>query len=222
VRQVLRSGRAVLEVLGPRPSLAIRDGDLSRRLRDFRHRWVSGSDVARLLRGVARALEDHGSLEACFLAGLEPEAEHVGPALDAFSRGVKGLAPGRRSRGFEYLLPEPSRGGAAKRLCLFVRWMARADDGVDLGVWSGVDPAKLVIPLDTHVLRISRYVGLTERRTAGFATALDVTRALRRLDPADPVRYDFAIAQLGISRGCLHRREAAACGACPLDPVCTL
>jgi endonuclease III len=79
-----------------------------------------------------------------------------------------------------------------------------------------------VIPLDTHVLRISRYIGLTERRTASWATALDVTASLRRLSPEDPTRYDFAIAQLGISRGCLHRRVPETCGECPLDAVCSL
>jgi hypothetical protein len=107
-----------------------------------------------------------------------------------------------------------------KRLCLFLRWMARPDDGIDLGVWKGLPPSALVIPLDTHVLRISRAIGLTERRSASFRTALDVTASLRRLDPEDPVRYDFAIAQLGITRGCRHRHVPELCTPCPLRAGC--
>jgi uncharacterized protein (TIGR02757 family) len=100
--------------------------------------------------------------------------------------------------------------------------MARPADGLDLGLWTAVTPRELVIPLDTHVLRISRYVGLTTRRTATWATAREITDALARLCPEDPVRYDFAIAQLGISRGCLHRRVPDRCSTCPLDPICGL
>lgn len=223
VATVLRSASAVLDLLGPRPAEGLRRRDLERRLSGFRHRWVAGRDVALLLRAVADVLATEGSLEACFLAGGVPDRGGMGAAIDSFSRRLKaraGAAPA--PRGFDYLLPEPGRGGAAKRLCLFLRWMARPEDGVDLGVWTGLPPSALVIPLDTHVLRIARYVGLTARRTSGWRTALDVTESLAALRPEDPVRYDFAIAQLGISRGCLHRRVPERCGACALDAICRL
>jgi uncharacterized protein (TIGR02757 family) len=158
-------------------------------------------------------------VEAFFLEGHRPG--DLRSSLSSFSRRARALGQSG-SRGFAYLLPDPGTGSATKRLCLFLRWMVRPADGLDLGLWSGVEPRELVIPLDTHVLRISRYIGLTGRRTATWSTAVEITEALARLCPADPVRYDFAIAQLGISGGCLHRRVPDRCGACPLDPVCRL
>jgi uncharacterized protein (TIGR02757 family) len=119
-----------------------------------------------------------------------------------------------------WLLPRPADGSACKRPLLFLRWVARPDDGVDLGLWTALDPARLVVPLDTHVHRIGYWIGLTSRRTASWRTALEVTAALRALDPADPTRFDFALAHLGISRDCPGRPEPRACTPCPLRAHC--
>jgi uncharacterized protein (TIGR02757 family) len=91
---------------------------------------------------------------------------------------------------------------------------------VDLGLWTALRPADLVMPVDTHVLRNSRFLGLTDRADATWRTAEQITAALRALDPHDPVRFDFALAQLGISGACRGFRDAAVCAACPLDPIC--
>ena len=103
---------------------------------------------------------------------------------------------------------------------MLMRWMVRRESP-DLGCWSHLDPADLVIPLDTHVSRISRFLGLTQRSDASWRTAEEVTTALRAFSPDDPVRYDFALAHLGISEGCLGYREVKVCSACPLEAVCT-
>jgi uncharacterized protein (TIGR02757 family) len=158
-------------------------------------------------------------VEAFFAAGAGRDA---GESITSFSRRAKGIAArrGPPTRGLSFLLPEPARGGAAKRLCMYLRWMVRPDDGVDLGLWSCRAPADLVIPLDTHVARISRRLGLTRRRTAGWSTAREITEALRRLCPEDPVRYDFALAQLGISKDCVHRADPVRCPRCDLQGLC--
>ncbi|MBC7172411.1 MAG: DUF2400 family protein, partial [Polyangiaceae bacterium] len=101
----------------------------------------------------------------------------------------------------------------------YLRWMSRPSDGVDLGLWS-VAPSALVVPLDTHVHRIARNLGLTERNDASWRTAEEVTAALRELDPDDPVKYDFALCHHGVSRECPSRRDSAKCGACVLHSVC--
>jgi uncharacterized protein (TIGR02757 family) len=105
---------------------------------------------------------------------------------------------------------------------MFLRWMIRSPrEGIDLGLWTTRSPAALIVPLDTHVLRIARFVGLTARRDDSLRTALEVTDGLRRFDPDDPVRFDFALAHLGISGACRGHRDPEVCPSCPLTSVCT-
>jgi uncharacterized protein (TIGR02757 family) len=99
--------------------------------------------------------------------------------------------------------------------------MVRPADGVDLGLWP-VSPSDLLIPVDTHIHRISRNLGLTDRRAASWATAEEITANLRRLDPRDPVKYDFALCHLGVSRQCPSRSEQDKCARCVLQDVCSV
>lgn len=201
----------------------------ARRLAGFRHRFNSGEDLAALCRMLRRILEQAGSLEGFFLAGDEPAGPDVGPALASFSRRALALGlfplPGRpgepSASGVRYFFPSPEKGSACKRLCMFLRWVCRPDDGIDLGLWRGVDPARLVIPLDTHIARISRLLGLTRRRNPDWKMALEVTANLRKLDPRDPVRFDFALSHLGISEGC-SGRSGQWCIPCPVAELCTV
>jgi uncharacterized protein (TIGR02757 family) len=96
-----------------------------------------------------------------------------------------------------FYFPSPTDGSPCKRLNLFLRWMVRRE-GVDLGLWRTIAPARLVIPLDAHVFTIARRVGLTRYRSPGWRMALDITERLRRLDPHDPVKYDFALHRMGL------------------------
>ena len=208
VVQIKRSIAAALEVLGQRPARAIRRLDpraAARRLSSFRHRFNDGRDVACLLFFIRQMIESHGSIEAFFALGGRPGAADVGPALASFtaralSLDCGGLYRGRgtpRDAGVRFFFPSPLDGSACKRLNLFLRWMVRSD-GVDLGVWKSVDAAQLVIPLDAHVFAIARRTGLTRYRSPGWPMAVDITRRLRRLDPADPVKYDFALHRMGL------------------------
>jgi uncharacterized protein (TIGR02757 family) len=210
VTQIKRSVGAVLEVLGPRPAEAIRGLDpqsLVYALDGFRHRFNDGRDVACLLLFMRGMLEEAGSIEAFFLRGLDPAQRDVGPAIVSFvERALRldhaglygdGLLPS--DAGVRFFFPSPLQGSACKRLNLYLRWMARKDS-VDLGVWQGVNPAQLVIPLDAHVFTIARRVRLTRYKSPGWAMAVDITKRLRRLDPADPVKYDFAIHRMGLFR----------------------
>jgi len=179
----------------------------------FRHRWIEGRDVDRLLGRVAEARDRFGSLEDLFLAGDEGD---LGLALDRFSSTLRGPRP---SRGLRFLLPRPADGSACKRPLLFLRWVVRAGEA-DLGLWRRVDPARLVVPLDTHVHRIAYWLGLTGRRTPSWRTALEVTESLRAIDPEDPVRFDFALAHMGILGDCPRRPVAVKCAPCPLRRWC--
>ncbi|MCA2978763.1 MAG: DUF2400 family protein, partial [Myxococcaceae bacterium] len=93
-------------------------------------------------------------------------------------------------------------------------------DAIDFGLWSRVSAAELVIPLDTHVARLGAWLGLTARRTQGWAMAEEITASLRRLDADDPVRYDFALCHYGMSGACPPRPEPSNCARCPLREAC--
>lgn len=204
----------------------------ARRLHGFTHRWVRGRDLARVLDALGRARRRHGSLRALFLSGYDPAAADLSDSLARFVDALRSELRTERSRrpvreadlppGVRTFFADPAHGGACKRLNLFLRWMVRADDGIDLGLWTPVRPDQLVIPLDTHVSRLSRYLGLSRRRTADWKMASEVTASLRRLDPQDPVRYDFALSRLGILDACPRRVDPVKCAACALVPVCTL
>lgn len=196
-----------------------------RRLRKFVHRWVRAEDLEAVLIALGRARRRHGSLRTLFAAGYEPGDPHLGPALARFLDGLAAELPRRRGPvplGVRTFFADPRRGGACKRLNLFLRWMIRPDDGVDLGLWPEARPDQLVIPLDTHVSRISRYLGLSSRRTVDWKMAVEITDALRGVDARDPVRFDFALARLGILDRCPRRVNRATCRVCDLVPVCTL
>jgi uncharacterized protein (TIGR02757 family) len=221
------SARALLARLPDSPALAALAWDHRRdraRLDGWRHRWLGPDEASLALAVVGRALREHGSLEAFFSAGdpgPDADADPIGAALASFAARGLALAPRHRSPHLRYFFAGPASGGASKRLCLWLRWMCRRD-GLDPGVWTSIDPSRLVVPLDTHVSRIARYVGLLERRSADWKAALELTAALRRMDPADPVRYDYALCRLGILGTCPRRRERRKCVACPLFDVCLL
>ncbi len=177
------------------------------------YRWNRTEDFVRLFALLGQVLQRHGSVGALFAPG--PAARSLGDAMDS----LRALAGPELPRSFRTWLPHPREGSACKRWLMLMRWMVRRDE-VDLGLWSHLSPRDLVMPLDTHVSRIARFVGLTQRQDAGWRTAEEVTAALRHLDPEDPVRFDFALAHLGISGGCLGRRDARICPACPLEAVC--
>jgi uncharacterized protein (TIGR02757 family) len=208
VRQIKRSIAAVLDFLGPAPAHAVRRLDpraAARALGRFKHRFNDGRDVACLLFFARQMIEAHGSIERFFTGGLARGHPDVGPALASFSARALALDHGGlygprtlpAEAGVRFFLPSPASGSACKRLNLYLRWMVRRG-GVDLGVWRTVDPSRLIIPLDAHVLAISRRVGLTRYRSPGWRMAVDITARLRGLDPADPVKYDFALHRMGL------------------------
>jgi uncharacterized protein (TIGR02757 family) len=195
VEQILRSVSQVLGKMGPCPSAFLLNSPFNRivdTFSDFKHRFTSGEELARLLWGVRRVIEKHGSLQECFMSRLHRDDHTVIPALSAF---VENIFP----EGCDFLIPAPGKGSACKRLNLFLRWMVRRDE-VDPGGWEGVPPSKLLVPLDTHMHRIAMALGLTKRKQADLRTAIEITEAFRKLSPSDPVRYDFVLTRFGIRK----------------------
>lgn len=193
----------------------------------FKHRFNDHRDLSALLFAIRTMLKEAGSIESFFLAGHDPAAPDVTGSLSSFSvrvlafdySGVFGSPALPGDSYFPFLFPSPKTGSACKRLCLYLRWMARPNDGIDLGIWRGLSPAQLLVPVDAHIQRIGRFLGFTGRRQADWRMALEITAALRRFDPADPVKYDFALCHLGISEGC-DGKDRARCLTCRIAGIC--
>jgi uncharacterized protein (TIGR02757 family) len=228
VASVLNSIDTLFRILGPHPAAFVRRFDPAAphpELRAMVHRWTRGEDVAALLWVLRQMLEQSGSVERFFAEGLDRDAEDVGVALDRFSTRaltldvarVYGRVPKKRT-GVCYFFPRPSAGSACKRLNLYLRWMVRRD-AVDLGAWTTVSAAQLIVPLDTHVIRLGRCLRLTRYTSPGWRMAADITRALRRLDPVDPVRFDFALCHVGMMGACGFGRPQGS-AQCPLRGEC--
>jgi len=228
VASVMASVGRVVEVMGGEPARYVRGFDPrtgARALSPIVHRWIRGADLVAVMLVLQAMLREHGSIEGAFAADHDPAAADVGPALDAFAARACAVdvraAYGRRvpeRAGYRYFFARPSGGSACKRLNLFLRWMVRRD-AVDPGGWTRVAPSQLVVPLDTHIIRLGRCLGLTRQTTPGWKMAAEITAALRALDPVDPVRYDFALCHLGMMKACRFGVAKTHPG-CPLAGWC--
>ena len=227
VSSVLQSIERVLAVMGPEPAAYVRRFDARRDAPSFSgivHRWTREADIVAMLWLLRQMLDRAGSVEGFFLEGYDAGAADIADALDSFSTRAMALdlkaAYGRvpKRPGVCYFFPRPSGGSGCKRLNLFLRWMVRRD-ALDLGVWRRVSPAMLIVPLDTHVIRVGRCLRLTRYTSPGWRMARDITASLRRLDPHDPVKYDFSVCHLGMMNACGFSRPQGD-SQCPLRGVC--
>jgi len=228
VASVLNTVGTLARVLGPAPADYVRRFDPAAphpELRAMVHRWTRGVDIVALLWILHQMIERSGSIEGFFAEGYDRSADDIGGALDSFARRAMALdlraAYGRRvptRGGVCYFFPRPSAGSGCKRLNLFLRWMVRRDE-VDLGAWPSVSPSKLIVPLDTHVIRLGRCLQLTRYTSPGWRMAADITASLRAIDPSDPVRFDFSLCHVGMMNACgFGRRQGDA--QCPLKGIC--
>ncbi len=214
----------VLLIMGKNPYdfLLAFDPKRDRRiLKGIKYRFNENDDIICLLFLLRRVLERYSSLEKAFRAYYRPDDTDTGNAL----AGLIGLflsidttavyRKNIRPPGLLQFFPSPIKGSACKRANLFLRWMVR-DRDIDLGIWKGIPKGKLVIPLDTHIARISRCLGFTKRKSQDWKMAVEVTSALRKLDPKDPLKYDFALCHHGISGMCRGEKKTETCRGCVL------
>jgi uncharacterized protein (TIGR02757 family) len=213
--------------IGPEVARAADDpAELSRKLRGWKHRVYRDEDLSRLLVGARRVQKASGSLGAA-LAGELVRTGDLREALSAWTGAIRreggldaaSVTVGEARRGGAHILADPGKGSAVKRLMLLLRWMARPADGVDLGLWP-LPPSVLLVPVDTHIHKLSKNLGLTRRKDVSWRTAEEITAALRRFDPADPVKYDFSLCHLGMLQRCPSRRDPVRCEGCGVMPVC--
>ncbi len=215
-RTICNKLEEILDRVDGKTSLRVKVEDaraVQKGLAGFRHRVFTGDDVARLLIGARRVQKKHGSLGARFESLLEK---------NDFRETLAKLADDIREAGelgVRHILPDVRAGSAVKRLVLWVKWMSRPDDGVDMGQWN-VPLSSLVIPVDVHIHKLARNLGLTDRNDTSWKTAEEITAGLAKLDRADPTKYDFSLCHLGMLQRCPSRRDSKRCDGCPVKPVC--
>lgn len=199
VATIIASVRTILEPMGTSPRsflLETNVPDWEKIYEGFRHRFTDRDDIVALFHGLQLLINKWGSMEA-LMAKIRSEE---GSLLGALDRLVVEIEQGRPNS----LLARPRHGSACKRHLMFLRWMVRSDD-VDPGGWKCLSPAELVVPLDTHMYKICRYLKFTDRGTADLKTALEATTDFAAICPEDPVKYDFTLTRFGI-RGDLNAK----------------
>jgi len=224
VQQIQKSLMDLLGRIGDSPATFVRNFDKPRRkkLKDFKHRFTTGDDISDLLMLLKKVLSRYGSIQEFFVQGYNPGDKNVIAALSNFCDSLLDMYAkthnGHVPRGLSYLLPRPAAGSACKRLNLFLRWMVRNDE-VDSGLWKSIDKAKLIVPVDVHMGRLCRILGLHDQKTVSLSTAVKITESFAEIEPADPVKYDFALSRVGILENCTGQHQSS-CEFCELFRFC--
>ena len=190
---MLRKLEELCERMDYAPHRFVRHFDEQRdagKLAGFKHRTFQPIDARWLTKNLSRALDEYGTVEMLFADHLPDETETVGPAIQGFSETIMAMSAKTPQRLRKHLA-RPNAGSACKRLAMYLRWMVRKGP-VDLGLWTRIPQAKLVLPLDVHSGRQARALGFISRKTNNWKSTRELTRHCRRLCPEDPCRYDFA------------------------------
>lgn len=171
------------------------------------HRFIKEYDISCLINALHSILKEYGSIKDLFMRCYNKvgNMRKVAEGFSKISREIYRKNNDNFSeRTLRFMLPSPENGSACKRMNLFLRWMVRKDE-IDLGIWKGIEKNQLIIPLDTHIARISKSLGLTKRKTPGWNMAEEITENLKKFDPNDPLKYDFALTRVGMLNPQTHQ-----------------
>ena len=205
VTQILNTLEKVFEVMDNDPANFVLEYKLKKEgklFKNLKHRFYTGEDIASLFTGLSKIYNVYGSLNYLFLLYYFEKAENIKGALSFFSRNLTSIVSkegNRQSDGIKFMFPDPLKGSACKRQNLFLRWMIRNDE-LDFGLWKEIPASKLIVPVDTHIAQISKYLKLTKRKNVSWQMAEEITNNLKKFDPNDPVKYDFALCHVGMRK----------------------
>ncbi|MEZ4906580.1 MAG: TIGR02757 family protein [Saprospiraceae bacterium] len=196
---IIKNANRIIELMDDSPYDFIMNHMEHERLKftDFKHRTFQPVDALYFIEFLQYYYKDHDSLEEAFTVGQNPENINIRTSLenfhDYFFDNENSLQRTKKH------IPTPKRKSTCKRINMFLRWMVRNDDkGVDFGIWNKIKPADLMIPIDVHVERIGKMLGLLERKQRDWQAVEELTDNLRLYDPEDPVKYDFALFGYGV------------------------
>ena len=169
---------------------------------EIKHRFYSEDDVNSLFILMKYILEEYVSLKNLFFIGYDVKDLNVKNAILEFSNHFLNLYQnyfGNTTHGIKFMFPQPEKGSACKRMNLFLRWMVRKDE-LDFGLWNEIPASKLIIPVDTHIAKISKSLKLTSLKSVSWKMAEEITQNLKHFDSDDPVKYDFALCHIGMRK----------------------
>jgi uncharacterized protein (TIGR02757 family) len=196
----------------------------SRLFEGIRYRFNENADIVCMLFILHEILKKCTSLENVFKRFYEVDDMNIEKGLVGLVTEFLKINTSKiygkniKTKGLTQFFPSPVNGSACKRANLFLRWMVRERD-IDFGIWKGIPKKSLVIPLDIHIARISRCLGFTVRSSQDWKMAVEITESLKKFDPEDPLKYDFALCHHGISGLCKGRREKAECKECVFKSI---
>ncbi|HCY76996.1 MAG TPA: TIGR02757 family protein [Ignavibacteriales bacterium] len=205
VKQIENTIKKLLVIFDGKPYKYIKSFSSARDTKivpGINHRFYTYDDVAKLLIILSKEINNHTSIKNIFLKGYNISDNNVKNGISNFSNYFLNSfnhSFGGISNGIKFMFPLPEKGSACKRMNLFLRWMVRKDE-LDFGLWNEIPASKLVIPVDTHIARICKQLNLTKRKIADWKMAEEITGNLKRFDPNDPIKYDFAICHIGIRK----------------------
>lgn len=195
-KSILKNANSLMDLLDHAPYdfvMQHQESDLER-LQPFVHRTFNGKDLSYFLQSFRNIYNNHGGLENSF--SKYSDKKSLQPAIHEFKKIFFELPHETRT---EKHVSDPFKNSAAKRINMFLRWMVRNDNnGVDLGIWKSITPALLSCPLDVHSGNVARKLGILKRKQNDAKALAELDENLRKMDPQDPVKYDFALFGLGV------------------------
>lgn len=204
VERIIISIDTILDIIGDDIISFITTTSFKRKcslFKHFKHRFNTGLDIAILLEAIKRILSDFGSIENYFYNCFAKSDKTMKSAMGNFVEQLREVSNefyNEIPKSFKYLLPSPHFGSACKRLNMYFRWMIRVNDGIDFGIWNEIPSSILIIPVDVHVAKIAKSLGLTTRNSVDWKMAEEITTNLKKIDPEDPIKFDFSMCRYGM------------------------
>lgn len=192
VKQIIKSLENIFYVIKTPYSYINLSSDkkIKNDFKNFKHRFTDGTELSNLILNIKRIYQKNRYLEDAFLKNIRKDESYIYYPMIAFLKDFL-------FHKTPTLIPHPDKKSAFKRFNLFLRWLVRRDE-IDTGIWTKINPSLLIIPLDTHMLRISQELKITSRKDNSIKTAIEITDFFKKINPKDPVKYDFALTRAPI------------------------
>jgi uncharacterized protein (TIGR02757 family) len=204
IKQIISVLEKLHKIMGKSPYdyvLKFDDNKQKKKLETIYHRFFSSNDIITLFNTLKEIIVTYGSLKYYFLMYYFEKDDNLKSSISLFSENMLNRFKkySTITNGLKFMFPNPQKGSACKRINLFLRWMIRKDH-LDFGLWQEIPANKLVIPVDTHIAKISMELGLTKSKNVNWQMAEEITENLKIFDKNDPIKYDFALCHIGMRK----------------------